>query len=354
MGTWASDKGDAPYINIEAISDKFIKINKVSPAFLPNEKIPISYSLYGVLELYFRPTIIAYSKETDSLFALNYGFNIASTEGGIFKDSKYYNFDNGEFKGAHIRFSENSDEKNLRNDSKITNPASAFGIRGKFLHIYNMRGKPPFKEERYFKAGDLFSGTKSVAKESMFYFNRMYKEKLKFPSEELKNCDSKEKEIFLENLGRAMDFIRSLNGNWRQITGKEIRNISIIENGGLTALCLFDDYEKRFGELKQKTMQVAFFAYNPKFDCFTLSKQEQTYILNKSDFKLNIKDLFYGKSESIPALNFKEIIFQDKQDAEFLKLEISDDFTEIKEYRKGGENWVLQSVMKKLEADNSK
>ena len=38
-----------------------------------------------------------------------------------------------------------------------------------------------------------------------------------------------------------------------------------------------------------------------------------------------------------------------------MKWEISDDFTEIKEYRKDGEDWVLQSVMKKVpESENKK
>ena len=44
-----------------------------------------------------------------------------------------------------------------------------------------------------------------------------------------------------------------------------------------------------------------------------------------------------------------------EKDEPFMKWEISDDFTEIKEYRKDGEDWVLQSVMKKVpESENKK
>ena len=65
------------------------------------------------------------------------------------------------------------------------------------------------------------------------------------------------------------------------------------------------------------------------------------------------KDFIFGDAKMIvSAARIDQIannaIYWQRGDADFEKWEISSDFSEIKEYRKDGENWLLQSVMKKV------
>lgn len=63
----------------------------------------------------------------------------------------------------------------------------------------------------------------------------------------------------------------------------------------------------------------------------------------------------YFYCDIVNIISSKTIIFRDVKTQLSLKWEISSDFTEIKEYCKDGEEWVLQSVMKKVvESENKK
>ena len=65
------------------------------------------------------------------------------------------------------------------------------------------------------------------------------------------------------------------------------------------------------------------------------------------------EEYFYCDIANI--ISSKTIIFRDVKTQLSLKWEITSDFTEINEYRKDGESWVLQSTMKKVpESENKK
>ena len=86
-----------------------------------------------------------------------------------------------------------------------------------------------------------------------------------------------------------------------------------------------------------------------KFIKLTLHAENGNQFLEFEKFEINIKDNFLNIEDRIKskfpigALNKAPIAFENEN----FKLEISGDFTEIREYRKDGEEWVLLSVMKK-------
>ena len=74
--------------------------------------------------------------------------------------------------------------------------------------------------------------------------------------------------------------------------------------------------------------------YLPEKDSFVFCASEEYFYCDIADI-----------------ISSKTIIFRDVKTQASLKWEISDDFTEIKEYRKVAENWVLQAVMKKADLE---
>ena len=73
-----------------------------------------------------------------------------------------------------------------------------------------------------------------------------------------------------------------------------------------------------------------FIVYLPEKDSFVFCASEEYFYCDIADI-----------------ISSKTIIFRDVKTQDALKWEISDDFTEIRESRKDGEEWVLLSVMKK-------
>ena len=128
------------------------------------------------------------------------------------------------------------------------------------------------------------------------------------------------------------DIMGNLLGEWKCASGS--MSISTVSN---YVYCMnrenseiFDMTFVRFGALKKAIIRN---------DVFISIREEKDFIFG--DAKMIVST---ARIDQIA----NNAIYWQRGSEDFEKWEISDDFTEIKEYRKDGENWVLQSVMKKV------
>ena len=168
-----------------------------------------------------------------------------------------------------------------------------------------------------------------------------------------------------KNVSLIRKFINQLSTNWA-ITIYEKDEISFEFN--LVAISKFCNilslqYPDRKVSIDGKPVNhIRMHFVSSNFDD-KINMSIHNFYLNtkKSDLMINVEKVAYHAD--ISDLEKKPTVITWKKRASInpeifiktLKWEISDDFSEIKEYRKEGENWVLQSTMKKVvESENKK
>lgn len=181
-----------------------------------------------------------------------------------------------------------------------------------------------------------------------------------------------QEEALLTKLNAFSDKINIIEGQWifseLKSNKKECSVYSYTDRYGTLWFYLGRDKKSILGgrsELYTYKFSRIDFDFDAKLGfCFSFKKYEAPFVIRKGekfsakvgasnrDHKYNLKDVFYIPMNGL-LLDKNSISCLNKNKDK--KLEISPDFTEIKEYRKEGENWVLQSTMKKVvESENKK
>ena len=179
---------------------------------------------------------------------------------------------------------------------------------------------------------------------------------------DLKDVGKEQAEVLSAKLDSFSDKIRELEGQWvlEELGADKKAGAAYSYADRYGGLWLYLGRDKKPVSGGGDVYTYKFYRIDFDFDselgfCFSLKKYEAPFIKKGENFsakvgksnrehKFNLKDVFYIPMDGL--LSGKDAVSCLNKDKS-RKIEIAPDFSEIKEYRKDGENWVLQAVMKK-------